>query len=167
MSLLSSNQFKHIPNEPTKSLEPKVQRTIRKIKSKLSEQGYKKLHPTGSCPVKFYLITKIHKLPVNGGINELPIRPIVSNLSTATCNLAKYLSKLLSPLQQSRKTVKNTKGFIEESKQQKLFREHTIVTFDVKSLFTNVPLNRTIDIILKRIYEKNEIATSVTKNEMR
>ena len=42
-----------------------------------------------------------------------------------------------------------------------------MVLFDVKSLFTNVPLNRTIDIILKRIYEKNEIATSVTKNEMR
>ena len=42
-----------------------------------------------------------------------------------------------------------------------------MVSFDVKSLFTNVPLNRTIDIILKRIYEKNEIARSVTKNEMR
>ena len=28
MSLLSSNQFKHIPNDPTKSLETKVQGTI-------------------------------------------------------------------------------------------------------------------------------------------
>ena len=37
MSLLSSNQFKHIPNDPTKSLESIVQRTIRKIKSKMSE----------------------------------------------------------------------------------------------------------------------------------
>ena len=37
MSLLSSNQFKHIPNDPTKSLESKVQRTIRKIKLKISE----------------------------------------------------------------------------------------------------------------------------------
>ena len=167
MSLLRSNQFKHIPNDPTKSLESKIKWTIRKIKSKLSEQEYKKLYPTGFCQGKFHGIAKIHKLPVNGGINELPIRPIVSNLSTATCNLAKYLSKLLSPLRQSRKTVKNTKGFIAESKQQKLFREHTIVTFDVKSLFTNVPLNRTIDIILKRIYEKNETVTSITKNEMK
>ena len=167
MSLLSSNQFKHIPNEPTKSLEPKVQRTIRKIKSKLSEQGYKKLHPTGSCPGKFYLITKIHKLPVNGGINELPIRPIVSNLNTTTYNSAKYLSKLLSPLWQSRNTVKNTKEFIEEFKQQKLSKENKLVSFDVKSLFTNVQLNRTTEIILKIIYEKNEIITSITKNEMK
>ena len=40
-----------------------------------------------------------------------------------------------------------------------------MVSFDVKSLFKNVPLNCTIDIILKRIYEKNELVTSVTKNE--
>ena len=37
MPLLSSNQFKHISNDPTKSLETKVQQTIQKIKSKLSE----------------------------------------------------------------------------------------------------------------------------------
>ena len=42
-----------------------------------------------------------------------------------------------------------------------------MLSFYVKSLFTNVPLNRTIDIILKRIYKKNEIVTSITKNEMK
>ena len=89
-----SNQFKHIPNDPTKSLEWKAQWRIRKIKSKLSEQEYKKLCSIGSCPGRFYGTVKIHKLPVNGGINELPIRPTVSNLNTATYNLAKYLSKL-------------------------------------------------------------------------
>ena len=167
MSLLSSNQFKHLPNVPIKSLETKVERTIRKIKSKLSAQEYKKLYPTRSWPGKFYGTAKIHKLPVNGGINELPIRPIVSNLNTATYNLAKYLSKLLSPLRQSRNTVKNKKEFIEELKQEKLSKEHKMLSFDVKSLFTNVPLNRTIDVILKRLYEKNEIVTSITKNEMK
>ena len=167
MSLLSFSRFKDIPKDPKESLETKVQRTIRKIKSKLSEQGYKKLYPTGCCPGKFYGTAKIHKLLVKGGINELPIRPIVSNLNTATYNLAKYLSKLLSPLRQSGNTVKNTEEFIEELKQQKLSKEHKMLSFDVKSLFTNVPLNRTIDIILKRIYEKNEIVTSITKNEMK
>ena len=81
--------------------------------------------------------------------------------------MAKYLSKLLSPLEQSRNLVKNTKEFIEELEQQKLSKEHKMVSFDVKPLFTNVPLNRTIDIILKRIYEKNETVTSITKNEMK
>ena len=32
-----------------------------------------------------------------------------------------------------------------------------MLSFDVKSLFTNVPLDCTIDITSKRIYEKNGI----------
>ena len=53
MSVLLCNQFIHIPNDYAKSLVSKVQQTLRKIKSKLSEQEYKKLYPTGSCPGKF------------------------------------------------------------------------------------------------------------------
>ena len=46
-------------------------------------------------------------------------------------------------------------------------QEHKMVSFDIKSLFMNVPLNRTTDMISKRIYEENEIVTSITKNEMK
>ena len=42
-----------------------------------------------------------------------------------------------------------------------------MVSFDVKSLFTNVPLETTIDIILRRIYTNHELTTSLTKKEMK
>ena len=42
-----------------------------------------------------------------------------------------------------------------------------MVSFDVKVLFTNVPLEYTIDLVLKRICENHEISTSITRNEMR
>ena len=42
-----------------------------------------------------------------------------------------------------------------------------MVSFDVKALFTNVILEYTIDLVLKRIYENHEISTSITRNEMR
>ena len=42
-----------------------------------------------------------------------------------------------------------------------------LVSFNVKSLFTYVPLYETIGIILNRIYNKNEISTDITKNEMK
>ena len=73
----------HFSNDPTKSLKSNIQRTLRKIKSKLSEQEDKKLYLIGSCQGKFYGTAKIHKYPVNGGINELPLRPIVSILNIA------------------------------------------------------------------------------------
>ena len=42
-----------------------------------------------------------------------------------------------------------------------------MASFDVKSLYTNVPLETTIDIILRRIYTNHELTTSLTKKEMR
>ena len=42
-----------------------------------------------------------------------------------------------------------------------------MVSFDVKSLFTNVPRDRLIDIVLRRIYDKHELQTSITRSEMK
>ena len=42
-----------------------------------------------------------------------------------------------------------------------------MVSFDVKSLFTNVLLKTTIDIIIRRIYTNHELTTSLTKKEMK
>ena len=42
-----------------------------------------------------------------------------------------------------------------------------MVSFDVKLLFTNVPLEKTIKITLDRIYERKETSTSIRKKEMK
>ena len=81
LALLSAKQFTTLTNDPNKTLESKVQRNLRKMKSRFTEQEYKKLYPTGSCPGKFYGTAKIHKVPVNGNIDDLSIRPIASNIT--------------------------------------------------------------------------------------
>ena len=53
MSLLTTKQFKQVDSDPTKTVESKVQRTMRKLKSTISPYEYKKLYPTGSSPGKF------------------------------------------------------------------------------------------------------------------
>ena len=52
-------------------------------------------------------------------------------------------------------------------KNKKVPNGYQIVSFDVKSLFTNVPLDRNIQLVLKRIYEKHEVSTNLTKQEMK
>ena len=44
---------------------------------------------------------------------------------------------------------------------------YKMVSFNVKSLFTNIPLEKTIEITLKRIYQCKKINTSVSKKEMK
>ena len=91
----------------------------------------------------------------------------MSNISTFSYHLSKYLAKLLSPLSQSDYTMKNTKEFIEQFKNINTLENSKLVSFDVSLLFTNVPLDYTIDVILRRIYRVKEINTRIYHEEMR
>ena len=82
--MLNTEQFVQLQKDPTRSLERKVQRTLRKIKQKLPPDDCAKLYPTGSSLGKFYGTAKVHKLSINDTVEELPLRPIISNLNTAT-----------------------------------------------------------------------------------
>ena len=51
---------------------------------------------------------------------------------------------------------------------QELFDQgYRFVSFDVVSLFTNVPLQKTINIVLKKVYVEKVINTIIQKNTMR
>ena len=91
----------------------------------------------------------------------------VSNINTSTYNLAKFLWKLLSPLHQSDHSVRPTKDFIQNIKRENMPTGYKMVSFSVKSLFINVPLDRTINIISKQIYDDNELRISISRNEMK
>ena len=50
--------------------------------------------------------------------------------------------------------LKSTDHFIKELKEFNPNSQNTMVSFDVVSLFTNVPLVETIDIIINRLYDE-------------
>ena len=74
---------------------------------------------------------------------------------------------LVSPLSKSQYTVHSPKEFINHIKKQNVPSNYKIISFDVISLFTNVPIDSAIDIILKRISERKKINTSFTKQELK
>ena len=165
LEMLSTKQFTVVEIDPNKTLESKIQRISTKLKSKIIDQEYKDLYPTGSQPRKFYDSEKMHKLPDNGNLNYLPLRPIVSNINTSTHSLVKFLSNFLSPLRQSDHKVRSIKDFIQNIKMENIPNGCKMVLFDVKSLFTNVSLYQAINIILKQIYHENELRISISRNE--
>ena len=166
-ALLNTPQFKQLTSDPTRKYEGKIQRQLRKIKPHLTPSQYRKIYPTGSNPGRFYGTAKVHKLKENDGVKELTLRPIVSNIGSASYELAKFLANFLSPLSISEYTVKNTQEFITFTKNVIVPTNYKLVSFDVTSLFTNVPLKETIDIILKRIYISKEIVTEIEKENLK
>ena len=172
VSQLNSANFSKLNNDPTKSFERKVQDSLRKVKDAIGEETYKKIYPSGSNPGKFYGTAKLHKLSSDDeknitNIDKLPLRPIVSNIGTATYNTSKYLASLLAPLGKSSFTVSSTKEFIDKVRGIQPPPGYVMISFDVVSLFTNVPLEKTIDIIMKKVYKEKLVKTKIKEEQLR
>ena len=158
--------------DPTHTFEKTVQTALQNIKKAIGEEEYKKIYPSGSNPGKFYGTGKMHKLSEDderniNNVDKLQLRPIVSNIGTATYNLSKYLAQLLAPLGNSRYTVPSTEEFINRVREMRPQSNRIMISFDVVSLFTNVPLEKTIDIILKKVYREKLIKTKIKRNDMK
>ena len=71
---LDMEQFEKLNHDPTKIIQRKVQNALRKMKSKLSINKYKRKYPTGSSPGKFYGTAEIHKLSDRDGKTIITIK---------------------------------------------------------------------------------------------
>ena len=73
------------------------------------------------------------------------------------------MASLLAPLSKPEFTINNTKEFVKYIQKKQVPDEYKMVSFDVASLFPNVSLEETIEIVLKRIYVNKEITTDISK----
>ena len=98
--------------------------------------------------LKSMALPNIHKLTDSDSFPKL--RPIVSFVGTFNYNLAKYLCNLLSPHLPEQYCTKDTFTFVEQLKRVSLV-DKFLVSFDVTSLFTNIPLSTTIKLAVDLI----------------
>ena len=135
MNIHNTKQFCKLQKDPTKTIEMKIQRAVRRIKNKLSPKECLNIYPTGSSLGKFYGTAKKRKLTPTGTIDDLLIRLTVSNIGTASYQLTKYLAKLLSSLSKSEYAVANNVEFINNIKSEKVPTAHKFISFDLKSVY--------------------------------
>ena len=88
----------------------------------------------------------------------------MKSFGTATYETAKSLNSLLAPLQKSDLSILNREAFVSQIKGQRIPEGYKMISFDVKNLFTKIPLNETTDIILTRVYDENKIDTKIPKS---
>ena len=81
-----------------------------------------------------------------------PFRPILSAIGTCSYSLAKVFVPLLKQYTINEYTVKYSFSFCKEivNQDSQLF----MASFDIKSLFTNIQLDETIDICIDMAYNK-------------
>ena len=128
-------------------IERKVTEVLRSLekKGKLPSDLKKKVQNQNSSTPQLYGLPKIHKASV-------PLRPIVSSINSPTYNLSRYLAGVLSPLWgKTSHFVRNSHDFVEKIRGMDVNTEDKLISFDVKSLFTKVPIDLSLQIIRRRL----------------
>ena len=67
-------------------------------------------------------------------------------------NLAKFLDSIIKPYIPGTYMINSCHEMIEKLQQFNFNQKHHLLSFDVTSLFTNVPLRETIDALTEKIY---------------
>ena len=121
------------------------------------------MYPSGSTPARIYGAPKTHKFSSSDLFPKL--RPIVSSIGTFNYNLSRFLCDLLSPLVPNDTFCKDTLFFVSQIKNANLSKK-CLVSYDVNSLFTNIPLQETIDIAINLIFNHNP-NLNITRKELK
>lgn len=154
--LVNNNQYyTKLNRDPTFTLQLKANKLTKTLKDKgvIEEETAKNMTTYNSVAPRFYALPKIHK-------PQLSMRPIVSSLNGPNKSLATLLTNILTTAYDTNNDfyVKDSFQFSQFVNNHQLPDNYVIASFDVVSLFTNLPL----DVILSSLENKWELISSYT-----
>jgi len=145
-SLEDVNTYSIVQKNPIKSIEKDLNNLL-KIwlqKGYISKQQFFKLRSSDSLLPKAYGLPKIHK-------KNTPFRIIVSSLNTALYHLASFLHRIISEsLEHTHRHNTNSFDIYNSLSGKTVKDSDVLLSLDVTSLFTNVPLDLAIEGISNR-----------------
>ena len=163
--ILSDNsKFELLNDDPVKvtlQRENQVKSLLKKLKAadSINQETYNELYPTGSHIGILYGLPKIHK-------STIPLRPILSSVNHYSYKIARFFIPLLNPISVSSLMIKDSFSFVQELLNSDIdYSKVVMASFDVTSLFTNIPLNETIDIISNRIFSNCKRFQGLNRSE--
>ena len=113
-------------------------------KQEISQKAFDMMKPVGSKPPRLYGLAKVHK-------KDIPVRPVLSMPGSAYHKIGKFLSQFLGRvpecnIQTSSEVISKKVRSIE------LDDDEELISFDVTSLYTNVPVHESIKECAELLY---------------
>ena len=142
------SKFTHITRNPINALKKELNGLI---KTANMQQKYFNVVEGDYSEGYLYGNPKTHK-------QGYPLRPIISQVLTPTYHVAKSLDKLIKAYLPYKYNVKSRDEFLDLLYAATLRDNVKPISLDVESLFTNVPVVDTIDIIIRQVYSHESLA---------
>ncbi|XP_046391554.1 uncharacterized protein LOC124159689 [Ischnura elegans] len=144
-TLLQEDTYHEIKTDPTAKIQKQIKGLL--YQSSVPMEERRRLLEPAPKPPRLYGLPKVHK-------EGFPLRPIVSAIDSPTHNLARYLAKQLQPFSGRTPTyVRNSAHFIELIEELRVSDTDMLVSFDVESLFTNIPIDEAVEITKSLVAE--------------
>ena len=155
------SKFMKLESDPTETLKKRISHLNSSANQAQDDIKFPKVegdYTPGYC----YGTVKTHK-------NGNPLRPIIAQMSSPSYRTAKLLNDILTPYINCCYSLNSPVEFMDLLKSTE--PGYDIASLDVENLFTNVPVEETIDIILNKVYRSNlkplKIPESILREQLR
>ena len=97
--------------------------------------------------------------------NSPKYRPIISQIGSPTYKIAKFLLDFVNPYTSNEFTVRDTFHFVSLLDR----KDHRLImgSLDVESLFTNIPLDETIDLLTEKVFQNKVKVKGISKRDFK
>ena len=146
--LLSDPSYRILERDPTSRITRSITDLIKN--SPIPKEIQRSLIPRHSRSPRLYGLPKIHK-------PTIPLRPIVSSIDSPTYALSKFLANFLKQYTGNTDSfILNSQHFVQRIQDLVLDPGDLLVSFDVESLFTKVPILDTVNIVTDILTANNQ-----------
>ena len=131
---------------------------------------YEEMRPVSHEPGKLYATAKTHKFNSLDDItvDSLKFRPIISQIGTCIYNASRVIPQYLKILCENEYKINDTQTFASIIKNQTpLSPDEEYGSYDVDSIFTNIPVEETIKYIICQIYNEKKVPQICSKTIFR
>lgn len=144
--LMDEQTYTKVNSDFTSSLQRKVNKYISMLEkgNYISDVRGKSLRTYNGVFPRIYGLPKIHK-------QNFPLRPIVTYIGSPLYNMSKFFADVLSNIVgKSEYHIRNSNEFLTKIKDITIPKDHSIISLDVTSLFTNISSK-----LVKKCIDKN------------
>ena len=157
-ALIETGPYQPLNKDPTDRLTRTPSEKLLSLKrnGRISEAVSNKIRLRHKQPPRIYGLSKFHK-------PNIPLRPIMSCVNTFAYDLSAFLANILSPLTgNSDFRVTNSAHFASIISSEKIQDNEIMVSFDVESLFTNVPIEGAVQAARRKLESDPGLADCTT-----